>query len=121
MLGIWIVYDRSTSPTAAAERVSFFAVPVVNIAIGVLVAYALSMLAVAAPPDPGLAHAPCRGPPPDRVTNPPDLRGTPTPTLYLQIKQVLCTVGDPGLQRMLVEGGELHFFGPPDLRFRLPR
>lgn len=49
VLGIWIVYDLSVSPTAASEGVSYFAVPVVNIAVILLAAYALSMLAVTLP------------------------------------------------------------------------
>jgi putative ABC transport system permease protein len=48
-LGIWITYDLSISASAAAEGVSFFAVPVLNILIIVVAAYALSMLAIAAP------------------------------------------------------------------------
>jgi putative ABC transport system permease protein len=48
-LGIWIVYDLSISPSAAASGVSFFAVPVLNIALILVVAYGLAMLAVAAP------------------------------------------------------------------------
>jgi putative ABC transport system permease protein len=48
-LGIWIVYDLSLSPSAAASGVSFFAVPVLNIALILVVAYGLAMLAIAAP------------------------------------------------------------------------
>jgi putative ABC transport system permease protein len=48
-LGIWIVYDLSTSPSAAASGVSFFAVPVLNIVLILVVAYGLAMLAIAVP------------------------------------------------------------------------
>ncbi len=48
-LGIWIVYDLSISPSAAASGVSFFAVPVENIALILLAAYGLAMLAIAVP------------------------------------------------------------------------
>jgi putative ABC transport system permease protein len=48
-LGIGIVYDLSISPSAAASGVSFFAVPVLNIAIILVAAYALAMLAIALP------------------------------------------------------------------------
>jgi putative ABC transport system permease protein len=48
-LGIWIVYDLSLSPSAAASGVSFFAVPVENIVIILVAAYALAMLAIAVP------------------------------------------------------------------------
>ncbi len=49
ILGIWIVYDLSTSPNAAASGVSFFAVPVLTVVLIVAAAYGLSMLAIAAP------------------------------------------------------------------------
>ncbi|MCI4372551.1 MAG: FtsX-like permease family protein, partial [Thermoplasmata archaeon] len=48
-LGIWIVYDLSVSPSAAASGVSFFAVPVLNIALILVAAYGLAMLAIAVP------------------------------------------------------------------------
>jgi putative ABC transport system permease protein len=48
-LGIWIVYDLSISPSAAASGVSFFAVPVENIVLILLAAYGLAMLAIAVP------------------------------------------------------------------------
>ncbi len=49
VLGIWIVYDLSISPSAAASGVSFFALPVANIALILVAAYALAMLAIAVP------------------------------------------------------------------------
>jgi len=49
VLGVWIVYDLSTSPNAAANGVSFFAVPVLTVGLIVVAAYGLSMLAIALP------------------------------------------------------------------------
>ena len=48
-LGIWIVYQLSLSPSAAASGVSFFAVPYLNIALIIVAAYGLAMLAIAIP------------------------------------------------------------------------
>jgi putative ABC transport system permease protein len=48
-LGIWIVYQLSLNPNAAASGVSFFAVPYLNIALIVVAAYGLAMLAIANP------------------------------------------------------------------------
>ncbi|MCI4364492.1 MAG: FtsX-like permease family protein [Thermoplasmata archaeon] len=48
-LGILIVYNLSTSPSAAASGVSFFAIPVLNIVLILVVAYGLAMLAIAVP------------------------------------------------------------------------
>ena len=48
-LGIWIIWDLSISPGAAASGVSFFAVPVLNIVLILLAAYGLAMLAIAVP------------------------------------------------------------------------
>jgi putative ABC transport system permease protein len=48
-LGILITYDLSISSGAAAEGVSFFAVPVLNLVEIVIAAYALAMLAIAVP------------------------------------------------------------------------
>jgi putative ABC transport system permease protein len=48
-LGIWIVYDLSISPSAAASGVSFFAVPVANLVLILVAAYSLAMLAIAVP------------------------------------------------------------------------
>jgi FtsX-like permease family len=49
VLGIWIVYDLSISPSAAASGVSFFAIPVLNVVLILVAAYGLAMLAIAVP------------------------------------------------------------------------
>jgi putative ABC transport system permease protein len=48
-LGIWIVYQLSQSPSAAASGVSFFAVPYLNLALIIGAAYGLAMLAISVP------------------------------------------------------------------------